>query len=228
MRVNDIDTVAKENLMALAADGKMTYAIWLDLRDKFNRIYGSGSSDGGRSWSRNILVYASPDTTVCECCKPSLVMMHNRIYAMFRNNLQGKRDLYLVQSEDGGSSFGQAYKLGWGTWALDACPMDGGGMVLNKKGFPETVWNRKGIIYACSPGKEERALGHGRNCSLESLEDQAIYAWVEKGNVVILKPDGSKENLGRGQQPILKKVGKNQVLCVWENENHILKKLIFL
>ncbi len=228
VRVNDVDTVAKENLMALAADGKTIYAIWLDLRNKFNRIYGAGSTDGGKTWSTNILVYASPDKTVCECCKPSLAIKDHRIYAMFRNKIQGKRDLYLVQSVDGGSSFGRAYKLGWGSWDLDACPMDGGTLALNKKGLPETVWNRKGIIYNCIPGKEEKAIGHGRNCSMESIDDQAVFVWVEKGNVVILKPDGSKENLGNGQEPLLKAVGNNQILCVWENKNQILKKLLFL
>lgn len=227
-RVNDIDTVAKENLMALAADGQLTYAIWLDLRDKSNKIYGAGSTDGGKTWSKNILVYASPDTTVCECCKPSLAIKNQKIYAMFRNKIHGNRDLYLVQSSDGGSSFGQANKLGWGSWFLDACPMDGGAMVLNENGFPETVWNRRGIIYACTPGKEEKALGNGRNCNLESIDGQNIYAWVENGNVIILKPDGSKLNMGKGHLPLLKAIGKDQVLCVWEMESRILSKMLYL
>ena len=66
-RVNDVDTVAKENLMALNGDGQTLYAVWLDLRDKHNKIFGAKSDDGGKSWSKNVMIYTSPDTTVCEC-----------------------------------------------------------------------------------------------------------------------------------------------------------------
>lgn len=85
MKVNDVDTVAKENFLALTADGENTFAVWLDLRDKHNKIFDAKSNDGGIIWSKNILVYASPDATVCECCKPSVVMKGSDVYVMFRN-----------------------------------------------------------------------------------------------------------------------------------------------
>src|SRR5258705_1293166 len=111
-RVNDTDTVAKENLIALSADDKNAFAVWLDLRDGHNKIFGARSSDAGKTWSKNMLVYASPDTTVCECCKPSVKMEGSNVYVMFRNWLNGNRDLYLVQSSDAGLTFGKAQKLG--------------------------------------------------------------------------------------------------------------------
>src|SRR4051812_16369185 len=132
--LNDVDTVAKENLMALSADGQLAFAVWLDLRDKHNRLYGARSTDGGVTWQKNILVYASPDTTVCECCKPSVVVKGNEIYVMFRNWLNGKRDMYIVASSDGGASFGGAQKLGSGSWALNGCPMDGGAIAISRDG----------------------------------------------------------------------------------------------
>src|SRR5215217_5840310 len=138
-RVNDLDTVAKEGLMALDSDGGNVFAVWLDARnDKYNKVYGAHSSDGGKTWSKNILVYASPDTPVFECCKPSVVMKGSDVYVMFRNWLNGNRDLYLVHSSNGGSTFGHAQKLGSQSWALNGCPMDGGGLVINKNGNPET------------------------------------------------------------------------------------------
>ena len=64
-RVNDVDTVAKEGLMALGGDGKILFAIWLDLRgNKRNKIVGTKSTDGGKTWSKNMLIYASPDSSV--------------------------------------------------------------------------------------------------------------------------------------------------------------------
>lgn len=225
-RVNDVDTIAKENLMALSADGSTAFAVWLDLRDGHNRIYGAKSTNGGKSWSKNRLVYASPDTTVCECCKPSVAVKGDNVYVMFRNWLNGNRDLYLIQSADGGNTFGQAQKLGNGSWALNGCPMDGGGLAINGNGNPETVWNRKGVIYACEPGKEERKLGEGKNCAMESVNGKNMYAWVENGNVVVMNPQGMKRNLGKGQLPILKAVNNKQVLCVWERDQQIHKAVL--
>lgn len=227
-RVNDKDTVAKENLMALSADGNNAFAIWLDLRDRHNKIFGAKSTDGGKTWSKNIMVYASPDTTVCECCKPSVAVKGNNVYVMFRNWLDRNRDLYLIQSSDGGQTFGQVQKLGNGSWALKGCPMDGGSIVIDKNGNPETVWNRKGTIYACEPGKEEKKLGEGRSCTMESVNGKNVYAWVEDGNIVVMKPQGMKKSLGKGQLPVLKAVNNEHVLCVWENDKQIHKAVLEL
>jgi hypothetical protein len=228
IRVNDVDTIAKENLMALAADGDTAFAVWLDLRDGHNRIYGAKSSDGGRSWSKNMLVYASPDSTVCECCKPSVAVKGNSVYVMFRNWLNGNRDLYLIRSTDGEGTFGPAQKLGYGSWALDGCPMDGGGLAINESGNAETVWNRKGIIYACEPGKAEEKLGEGRNCAMETVRGKNVYAWVENGTIVVRDVHGRKKSLGKGQLPQLKAINNEHVLCVWENDKQIHKTVLEL
>jgi hypothetical protein len=227
-KINDVDTSAKENLMALSADGNNAFAVWLDLRDGHNRIYGAKSIDGGKSWSKNRLVYVSPDTTVCECCKPSVVVKGNNIFVMFRNWINGNRDLYLVQSSDGGDAFGQAQKLGNGSWALNGCPMDGGALAINNSGNAETVWNRKGTIYACEPGKEEKKLGEGKNCTMELVNGKNVYAWVENGNVIVVKPQGIKKNLGKGQLPVLRAVNNEHILCVWENDKQIHKAVLEL
>jgi hypothetical protein len=227
-RVNDADTTAKENLMALAADGDNVFAAWLDLRNGHNEIFGAKSNDGGKSWSKNVKVYASPDTTVCECCKPSVAVKGNNVYVMFRNWMDGNRDMYLIQSSDGGSNFGQAQKLGSVSWALNGCPMDGGGLAIDKNGNPETVWNRKGAIYACEPGKEETEIGRGRSCTMESVNLKNVYAWVEGGDVIVRKPHGMKNNLGKGHLPVIKAVNNEHVLCIWENEEHIYKIVLEL
>jgi hypothetical protein len=228
VRVNDMDTVAKENLMALAADGDNAFAVWLDLRDKHNKIVGAKSTDGGKTWSRNMMVYASPDNSVCECCKPSVAIKGSNVYVMFRNWLNGNRDLYLIQSSDSGLSFGQAQKLGNGSWALKGCPMDGGAIVIDKNGNPQTVWNRKGTMYACEPGKAEKELGQGRSCTMETVNGKNVYAWVENGEVVVLKPQGMKKVLGKGQLPVLKAINNEHVLCIWENEKQIHTALLEL
>jgi len=221
MRVNDLDTVAKENLMALASDGDNEFAVWLDLRDRHNKIFGAKSTDGGKTWSKNILIYSSPDTTVCECCKPSVAVRGRNVFVMFRNWLNGNRDLYLIKSSDGGTSFGEAKKLGNASWALNGCPMDGGAVVIDNRGNPETVWRRKNKIYACEPGKPEKEIGEGRGCTMESVNGKSVYAWTDKGEVVVLRAQGIKEKIGKGSGPIIRYIGNERIICVWENENQI-------
>jgi len=52
-RVNDVDTIAKEGLTALSADGENAFAVWLDLRgNKHNKIYGAKSTNGGKHGKR--------------------------------------------------------------------------------------------------------------------------------------------------------------------------------
>jgi len=229
IKVNRVNEVAKEALMALSADGLNAYAVWLGVKKpKGQDVYGAASVDGGKTWSKNILVYASPDSTVCECCKPSVVVKGNIVYVMFRNWLNENRDLYLIKSFNGGKSFGLAQKLGNGSWKLNGCPMDGGGLAIDKNGAPETVWQREGKIYASTPGMPEKEIGEGRNCSIESLNNKNIYAWTENGNAIVIKPGGIKKILGKGSLPIVKALNNKQVICIWENENEIYASVLGL
>ena len=220
--VNDVDTVAKEGLMALTADGENAFAVWLDLRgNKRNKIYGASSNDGGRNWSKNKMIYTSPDTSVCECCKPSVIMKGNKVYVMFRNWLDGNRDLYLVQSSDGGASFKQAQKLGAGSWKLNGCPMDGGSLAINQKGEVQTVWRREATIYAAMPGMPENEIGAGRSCTIGTVNNKNVYAWTENEEVICSLPNGQKKILGKGGQPVLTALDNEHVICVWEEAKQI-------
>jgi hypothetical protein len=229
-KVNDVDTTDKEGFLGLSSDGENNlFAIWTDLRnDKHNKIFGSRSSDGGKTWNKNILVYASPDSTVCECCKPTVAMQRNHVMVMFRNWLHGNRDLYLIQSSDSGKSFGEATKLGNGSWALNGCPMDGGSLAVNKEGAIQTVWRRKSKIYACVAGKAEKEIGEGKNCTLETINNQNIYAWSKDGNIKLLLPDGTLRTIGKGSLPVLKSINDNDVICIWENNKQIESYLLHL
>ncbi len=222
MKVNDADEAAKEALMGLSADGLNVFAVWLAVKNpKGQNVYGAKSVDGGKTWSKNLLVYASPDNTVCECCKPSVVVKGNDVYVMFRNWLNGNRDLYVTKSGNGGKSFENAQKLGIGNWKLNGCPMDGGGLAINNSGIPQTVWRREGKIYASTIGSTEKEIGEGRGCTMETVNNKNVYAWTENGEVVLINPQGQKKVLGKGSQPIVKTLNNDHVICVWEKEKDI-------
>jgi hypothetical protein len=228
--VNDADTTAKEGLIALSADGgENVFAAWLDLRgNERNKIYGAKSGDGGKTWSKNIMIYNSPDSSVCECCKPSVIVKGNNVYVMFRNWLQGSRDLYLTQSGDGGNTFSPAQKLGNGSWKLNGCPMDGGSIAINNDGGIQTVWRREGKIFAAMPGMPEKEIGEGKGCTVEIVNNKNVYAWTENGEIAILKSNVQKQILGKGNQPILKALNIDHVLCIWEAEKEIHASVIEL
>lgn len=225
--VNDRDTTAIEGLMSLSGDGNKAYAVWLDVRDNNrNKIVGASSSDGGQSWSANTIIYTSPDSTVCECCKPSVVLKNNKVYVMFRNFIHGNRDLYLIRSNDGGKQFGLAEKLGTGSWQLNACPMDGGGLRVDQQAGIQTVWRRKNNIYSAVPGKPEITIGEGKSCTLTTLHGKTMYVWIENGDVVLLSPGGTKTSIGKGKQPIIEAVDDEHVVCIREQENQIISTIV--
>jgi len=229
VRLNQQAASAKEGLMALSADRNIVFATWLSVNfPKGQKLMGIRSTDGGKTWSKNLLVYASPDKSVCECCKPSAVVKQKKVYVMFRNWLNGNRDLYITTSTNGGQTFKDASKLGQGSWKLSGCPMDGGGIALSQTGLVHTVWRREAKIYAAAPGEAEKLLGEGRNCTLEIINGKPIYSWTQNGEIIISLPRGTTKNIGSGALPQLKALNDNQVLCVWEKDNQIQSILISL
>ena len=227
VRVNDVDTIAKENFLALGADGENAFAAWLDLRgNKRNKIVGAKSIDGGKTWSANQLIYASPDSTVCECCKPSVLVKGDHVYVMFRNWLNGSRDMYLAQSNDGGDHFDAPQKLGSDTWKLNGCPMDGGGMAINDKGIVQTTWRREGTIYSAVPGSAEHMIGTGKGCTIEAVNNQNVYAWANDGNIVLITPQQEQKIIGKGNLPQLKAIDNEHILCIWQDEKEIHSTIV--
>jgi len=226
--VNDVPEVCKEGFVSVSAKGDSLYAVWLDLRNDKKTVAGSLSADGGRTWSKNKTVYESPSGHVCDCCSPSVAFSSNGINVMFRNNLNGNRNLYLTQSNDGGRSFGNARKLGNGNWKLDGCPMDGGGLVVNDKGAIQTVWRRMDTIYACAPNQPEVMIGKGKNCTIAETNNQIVYAWLEGNKIACLLPNGKKVNVGEGEFPVIKPINNNELICVWQNDNNVCRKIITL
>ncbi len=222
-RVNDVPAVALEGFQAVAGASKGTFhSVWLDLRDdKKNKIVGATSSDGGRTWSANRVIYRSPSGTVCECCKVSIAARNNDVYVQFRNFIDGSRDLHLAHSTDSGRTFPSVQKLGSGTWKLNACPMDGGAVVLSPTGQPLTTWRRETMLYTCQPGQPEQAIGPGKNVTMASGSAGSVLAWDEQGTIWFKGNDKQPVPLGKGQMPSVAVVGQS-VVCAWEANGQVM------
>ena len=189
--VNDAAGSASEGFHAIAEDAQGNLnAAWLDLRSGKTQIYGALSTDGGRTWSKNTLIYASPNGTTCECCGTSMVTTAKETFVMFRNALNGSRDMYVTRSSDG-VRYGAPQKSGGGTWKIEACPMDGGGLVLDG-GEPVAAWRREKDVFLARYGQPETRIGTGHDIAVASGPKGVYVAWTGEHGIEILKPGRSK------------------------------------
>jgi hypothetical protein len=218
VHLNDKNQAAREGLHAMAAGpGGMLYAVWLDDRDGGKALVGAYSSDGGATWSANELIYKSPDGHICECCHPSVAIDSNGvIYAMFRNWLGGSRDMYLAVSKDNGKTFDPAAKLGNGTWKLNGCPMDGGGVTLNGSAV-EVVFRRGETIYTDQPGAPEIAIGKGKNPAIAG----SAVLWTDTDGVHALRDHKSALLASTGAFPAVASAN-GKVIAAWEADGKIV------
>lgn len=227
--VNDVPGAAREGLHAMAAHGDFIFASWLDLRSKGTRLYGASSSDGGRAWSKNVLIYESPDGHICECCHPSLAISDGgAIYAMWRNRLRGSRDMYLAQSGDGGRSFQEAEKLGIGTWPLEACPMDGGGLALSPRGRVISVWRRAGEVFLAPAGGSETTIAEGWDPAVAFGRDGVFAIWKTRGGLFARIPGKAEPSRVsfNGAYPQLTVLPGGLVMAAWEQNGAIVVRSI--
>jgi hypothetical protein len=216
--INDTPKAAREGLHAMAADAEgHLAAAWLDDRSGSKRLFAAFSDDAGRTWSRNVLLYESPDGPICPCCDPSLVAMgRGEFTVMWRNALAGSRDLYTLHLR-GGHPVGSAVKQGEGTWKLDACPMDGGGVAVHD-GQVASAWRREHDIYLALPGRPEVKIGSGQDVAFAANSRGFYTAWSTPSGIELFAPgDTAPSRLSNaGTFPALVAVPDGGMLAAWE------------
>jgi len=223
--VNDVMGSAREGLHAMATgkDDELS-CVWLDLRHDKTEIFASTSTDGGKNWSKNVLVYSSPSGSVCECCHPSAAYSATgQLHVMWRNSLEGQLDMFHTMSIDGGKTFARAQKLGSGSWSLDHCPMDGGSLAILSNNKPAAVWRRdKTVFYSGSKSSDETNLGSGEQPWLTVSAIGPIVLWLQKrpGSLLVRQPGQSQpsEIAKAARDPVIASGGANNdvVVLAWE------------
>ena len=222
--VNDQPASAREGLHALAADKTGHVAIaWLDDRGgKGKRLYAAFSNDAGASWGPNVMLYQSPSGSICECCHPSLAAMGDgRFAVMFRNSLEGNRDLYVMQVRDG-DRIGGLERQGNFSWKLEACPMDGGGIAV-REGRAGSAFRREKDIYIAEPGKPERRVGTGQDVAF-GANNQGWYAiWSSPRGIEMMLPNAAEVThiSESGTFPSLVTTAGGGMLAAWEENGSI-------
>jgi BNR repeat-like domain len=226
LSINDEHASAREGLHSMAAGGNgLLFATWLDLRGKGTRLYGASSKDGGATWSKNVAVYESPSGTICQCCHPTAIVdSKGEIHVMWRNALEGNRDMYVAHSRDGGASFSAARKMGEASWKLDACPMDGGGLAMDPHGKLISIWRRENDVYMAQEGSSERKIETGKDAAIAAGPHGVYAVWTSAGAVHAQAP-GSPQPIVLAEQgafPQVIAVPGGPVLAAWEDKGQIL------
>jgi hypothetical protein len=229
VRINDVAGAPTEGLHGLASDGQgRLFSVWLDKRSGAGtKLYGALSRDGGINWSKNVMIYESPDGTICECCDPSVAIdSGGQIFVMWRNWLAGSRDMYLARSRDG-VTFSRPEKLGTDTWKLNACPMDGGGLAFSG-GKLVSVWRREHEIFMAIPGEKEIGLADGNDIALAGSA-RGIYAiWSGAGGIQALVP-GKLSPItvaAKGSFPSIAALPDGRAVAAWEAEGAIQVQIV--
>jgi hypothetical protein len=143
---------------------------------------------------------------------------------MWRNALGGSRDMYVGLSTDHGKTF-HTEKLGQDTWQLNACPMDGGALVLDERSKVKTVWRRADTIYQFAPGGQEIAVGKGKNPSMAYAAAGAYIAWSDGANLMLQTPAG-KEPTVLAEGSFVTLAGNGPVYAAWEDKGAITVQLL--
>jgi len=143
------------------------------------------------------------------------------VAVMFRNWLGGSRDMYLARSGDG-LHFGAAQKLGSGTWKLNACPMDGGGLAASGAGVV-TAWRREHSVYVDRPGEAEKEIGQGTDVAIAANARGAYVAWTTAESIEVLAPGESKARAvgSKGQFPAVAAFADGGAVVAWESDGQI-------
>jgi hypothetical protein len=229
MTISQPPGVAREGLHGMAARGSVVFVAWIDLREKAPHVYGAVSRDAGATWSPNVLVYKAPSGAICECCHPTVAInRQGQIVVMFRNALDGNRDMYVVRSTDGGLTFSPALKLGEGVWPLKACPMDGGDVNIDDRGEVLTIWRRDKQIFLASIGGREKLLGEGKNPSMAVGRGGVIAAWESADGLVVWSAATLKTSVldQDGKFPHLITLSAGKVLGAWESKGMLRVEIL--
>ena len=133
---------------------------------------------------------------------------------MFRNWLGGSRDMWVATSRDSGKSF-SAKKVGEGTWVLNACPMDGGGLAVKANGDIVTSWRREQKIYWTDGASFKAPDWAGKDSALAlDGSGKPVIAWTEGTRLMIY--DGEARELTPLGGFVTLAASGNGLVAAWE------------
>lgn len=132
--------------------------------------------------------------------------------------------MYETTSTDGGRTFAPAEKLGVGTWPLNGCPMDGGGLAGSY-----AVWRREDSVYYSADRPGEHLLARGKQPVVGLGRAGPYFVWqdglrlmVNKG--ILVNPAILAEG---GTSPVITDATKDRgPIVFWESATNGVQTIL--
>ena len=103
----------------------------------------ANSPNGGQSYLDDVNASEIAPGEVCDCCPAALLSEGQRQVAMFRNNDNNLRDLWVTISNDNGADFDTGDDMDPNNWMINSCPSTGPDGYMNGDTL-YTVWMSAG------------------------------------------------------------------------------------
>ena len=125
VRVSD-ESKSRFPTLGLAPDGTLYVAFMVFEEGDIDPHYAvSVSSDGGKTFSKEVKATGTAPGESCDCCPANIVATNNRVTLFFRNNDNNLRDIWASVSLDKGKTFTKSKKIDNSGWVVNSCPSSG-------------------------------------------------------------------------------------------------------
>lgn len=107
-----------------------------------SEIFYAVSKDGGKTFSPNKKLSGE----VCPCCKTNLLIANDgKVFVSWRQVLEGDfRHIAVASLTDGGENFSKSVIVSDDKWQINACPVSGAAMSIDKNNTLKIVWYTAG------------------------------------------------------------------------------------
>lgn len=95
---------ARSYFPAIAVSGPYVHVVWEDSRDGYNEIYYKRSTNGGKSWGRDVRLRRKHYNT--HSSHPTVTAWNSRIYVVWQENRNGESGIFYKRSTLNGAVWG--------------------------------------------------------------------------------------------------------------------------
>ncbi len=199
-----------------------------------SEVFFAASTDGGKTFAPNVRI----SSEVCPCCKTNLlVTADGRIYASWRQVLSGDfRHIAVASSVDAGKTFSAPTIVSDDQWKINACPVSGAALAIDKNNFLKIAWFTAGAagksgLYEAESNNAGATFSDRVLVSETKVAGTPIFAANENGNFKIFweadekiyqsesNHNSAQTTISDGSLPSAAAVGEKVVVAFIKKEN---------
>jgi hypothetical protein len=182
------------------------FMAWIDSREQESgssnnaQLYVVRSRDGGLTFERPTRATFLKNGGTCECCNTSIAISPGgNVFVSFRSNISNDRDIYIARSLDGGVTY-RTIKAATETWRLNACPMTGSSIAVDRDETAHVVW------------RDSRPSSQGK--------DYIYYTSLRRGDTLCAPDRRISRTTARSNYPSLGITPDGALVCAFQDNRN--------